>query len=397
MSTGPTLDSVCLFIVDCLHATAAVSASGYPLIRTPNIGRGRLQLEDVLRVNEEVYEQWTTRAMPQPGDLILAREAPAGNVAIIKNRENVCLGQRTVLLRPDPAKVDPDFLCYYLLADPQQGALLGSATGATAPHVNMKDIRGLPLRNLPRLENQQRIGATLCAYDDLIDNNQKRMKLLEEAARLLYQEWFVRLKFPGHEHTPIVNGVPQGWRRKVLGDICCQIRETVLPKDLEPDTPYIGLEHIPRRSISLTDWGAVATVTSAKHRYKAGDILFGKIRPYFHKVGIAFTDGVSSSDSIVIRAMPEELRSFVLMTVASDPFVAETSQSMREGSKMPRADWKLMTKYPVGLPPEPLMKSFGETITVVTDQLRNLCFQNRKLQEARDLLLPRLMSGEVAV
>jgi len=119
-----TLNSVSLLIEDCLHATAPVVEEGYPLIRTPNIGKGRFNLNGVFRVTEDIYEKWTRRAIPQDDDLILAREAPAGNVAIVKNGEKVCLGQRTVLIRPDPTKVDPNFLCYYLLAPKQQGFLL---------------------------------------------------------------------------------------------------------------------------------------------------------------------------------------------------------------------------------------------------------------------------------
>ncbi len=392
-----TLDSVCQCIVDCLHGTAPVTDEGYPLIRTPNIGKGRFDFTDVYRVTQETYDRWTSRAVPQDGDLIFAREAPAGNVAIVKNDEKVCLGQRTVLIRPDSTKVDPDFLCYYLLAPRQQAALLSTATGVTAPHVNMKDIRQLILTDLPDIKVQRHIGALLATYDDLLENNRRRMVLLEDAARLLYQEWFVRLRFPGHEHVKIVKGVPEGWMRKALGDICVEIRESVLPSELEPDTPYIGLEHLPRRSISLTEWATAETVTSTKHRYISGDILFGKIRPYFHKVGMAFTDGVASSDAIIIRPDSNEFRELVLMTVSSDRFVAEASQTMREGSKMPRADWKLMVKYPVAIPPKGLLTGFSETISAITDQLKVLGFQNRKLKAARDLLLPRLMSGEMAV
>ncbi len=236
----------------------------------------------------------------------------------------------------------------------------------------------------------------LSSYDDLIENNRRRMALLEESARLLYQEWFVRLRFPGHEHTRIVFGVPAGWKRKTLGDLCREIRETVAPDALEPDTPYIGLEHLPRRSISLGEWGTAEQVTSSKHRFRAGEILFGKIRPYFHKVGVAFVDGVASSDAIVIRPVDEKLHSLVLMTVASDEFVAVTAQQMKEGSKMPRADWKQMQRYVVPLPPDGLLENFESVICPVVEQLKVLCFANQKLRAARDLLLPRLMSGELA-
>lgn len=399
MSVQPpqSLSDVCEFIVDCLHATAPTEADGYPLIRTPNIGKGRLDLTYVYRVSEETYQTWTKRAVPEPGDLILAREAPAGNVAIVKEGEKVCLGQRTVHLRPNRAKVDPHFLCYFLLAPSQQGKLLAGETGATAKHVNMKDIRRLELADLPSLSTQRAAGSLLAAYDDLIESNRRRMALLEEAARQLYIEWFVRLRFPGHEHTPVTNGVPEGWERKTLAHICTDIRETASPDGLEPDTPYIGLEHIPRRSITLSEWGWAGQVTSTKHRFCAGEILFGKIRPYFHKVGIAFVDGVASSDAIVIRSASDELRGLVLMTVSSDPFVAQASQTMREGSKMPRADWKLLKTYPVVIPTTGLLTFFNGAIESITNQLRTLTFQNQKLRAARDLLLPRLISGEIAV
>jgi type I restriction enzyme S subunit len=154
---------------------------------------------------------------------------------------------------------------------------------------------------------------------------------------------------------------------------------------------------MPRRSISLTEWGTAEQITSSKLRFVTGDILFGKIRPYFHKVGIAFTDGVVSSDAFVIRPKTDDLKSFVLMIVSSDQFVADTSQAMREGSKMPRADWKQMVRYSVLTPPAGLLEDFTETITAITDQLRNLCFQNQKLRTARDLLLPKLMSGEILI
>ena len=150
--------------------------------------------------------------------------------------------------------------------------------------------------------------------------------------------------------------------------------------------------------LACTDSGDTAeSVTSTKHRYNGrrhrSSARFGQ---YFHKVGIAFTHGVASSDAIVIRPNSDDMRSFVLMTVSSDEFVKEASQTMREGSKMPRADWKLMTKYPVALPPVGLLESFSTTAAAITDQLRNLCFQNLNLKAARDLLLPRLMSGEIA-
>jgi type I restriction enzyme S subunit len=296
----------------------------------------------------------------------------------------------------DERHLNKRFLYYLFNTKHVRDQISATATGGKVRHTAPERIAQVLFRR-PPLDTQNSIADALSAYDSLIESNRRRMTLLEEAVRQLYREWFVRLRFPGHEHTRIINGVPEGWERKTLGDLCEEIRESVKPEALEPDTPYIGLEHMPRRSISLSEWGTAEQVTSSKHRFREGEILFGKIRPYFHKVGVAFLDGVASSDAIVIRPIEQKIRGFVLMTVSSDPFVAVTAQTMREGSKMPRADWKQMQAYPTPLPPDGLISSFEGAVQSVVVQLKTLAFANQKLRAARDLLLPRLISGEITV
>jgi type I restriction enzyme S subunit len=267
---------------------------------------------------------------------------------------------------------------------------------AAVPGIDRNVLHEVKVR-VPDPDSQKVISEKIQAYDESIENNRRRMELLEKAARLLYQEWFVRLKFPGHEHTRITKGIPEGWRVLPLNEICPDLRDAANPADLEGDTPYIGLEHMPRRSITLHEWGRAEEVTSTKLRFKSGDILFGKIRPYFHKVGFALTDGVSSSDSIVLRPVAEIFHSFALLTVSSDWFVAVVSKTAKEGSKMPRADWNLMEKHKILVPPNSIMVALQEIVTPMIEQLRMLAFANQKLRAARDLLLPRLMSGEITV
>lgn len=296
----------------------------------------------------------------------------------------------TTLWSKDLKGNDPKYVYYFLHTLDFKRFDVGNSN----PTLNRNHIHDLTV-TIPPDHIQLAIASILSNYDDLIENNRRRMALLEDAARQVYLEWFVRLRFPGHEHTRIVEGVPEGWERKKLGDICYDVRDAVLPEALDPDTPYVGLEHMPRRSISLIEWGNAEQVSSMKLRFKEGEILFGKIRPYFHKVGIAFVDGVASSDTIIIRPNDESLNGLVLMTVSSDAFVANTSQTMKEGSKMPRADWKQMKKYSVVVPPHGLLSTFNDTIGSITAQLKNLTFQNQKLRTARDLLLPKLMSGDL--
>lgn len=388
---------LCLLAVDCVNKTAprVEYETPYKMIRTTNIKGGYVSLADVGYVTEETFEKWTRRSKPEFGDVILTREAPVGEVGRFTSLDtNVFLGQRLFHYRANPAVLDWNYLAYVLQSHEVQGRLRSMGFGATVEHIKVGDAEHLPVP-CPPLDIQKRIGSKLAAFDDLIENNRRRMALLEESARLLYREWFVRLRFPGHEHTRVVDGVPQGWTTKTLGDLCIEVRESVLPDALEPDTPYIGLEHMPRRSISLNEWGKAEQVTSSKHRFRAGEILFGKIRPYFHKVGVAFVDGVASSDAIVIRPTDEAFHSLVLMTASSDEFIAVTSQAMKEGSEMPRADWKQMQAYLAPLPPSGLLSTFDGVIQPILAQLKTLTFANQKLRAARDLLLPKLMSGEL--
>jgi type I restriction enzyme S subunit len=151
------LSEFCELVVDCEHKTAPTQEEGIPSIRTPNIGKGKLILDGVYRVSEDTYREWTRRAEPQPGDLILAREAPAGNVVVIPENLRVCLGQRTVLIRPNLKIFEPEFLVWLLLQSKMQQKLLAHSRGATVQHVNMKDIRALDVGAIPPLLVQRNI------------------------------------------------------------------------------------------------------------------------------------------------------------------------------------------------------------------------------------------------
>ncbi len=389
------LNDVCELIVDCPHSTEPDEGEGYPIIRTPNIGVGYLDLEGVQRVSKAAYDRRNIRAVPRPNDLILAREAPAGNVGIIREGMEVCLGQRTVLIRPKAEKVSPLFLNYYLNAPKQRHALLSNSNGATVSHVNMPIIRNLVI-GLPDRETQDRIADVLSAYDELIENNRRQIKLLEEAAQRLYKEWFIDLKFPGHETTPIVDGLPEWWRMGCLGE-CCALIKTISKQDERTGNElYIGLEHMPKDSICLRAHGVAADVVGNKTEFRKGDVLFGKIRPYFHKVGFAQFDGVTSTDAIVMRAV-EGKQAFLLAVASSDEFVSYATATSKTGTKMPRADWAAMKSYQVPIPSADVASRFEnicESFLSAIAQCSSLIVAAR---EARDRLLPKLMSGEIEV
>ena len=363
----------------------------YPFIQTSDVKHSGLYIREYQQTySEEGLRQ--SKIWPA-GTLCITIAANIADTAILGI--DACFPDSVIGFTADENKSDVRFIKYLFDATIQQ-RVRQFTQGAAQDNLSQEKLLSIEFL-IPELQEQRRIASILSAYDDLIANNRRRIQLLEDAARLLYREWFVRLRFPGHEHAKIKDGIPEGWKRGPLGQLCVEVREICQPASLEPDAPYIGLEHMPRRSIALSEWGTTEQVTSSKHRFRENDILFGKIRPYFHKVGIALTEGIASSDAIVIRPASQELLPLVLMVTSSDAFVADTAQKMKEGSKMPRADWKQMTQYPVLYPSDNTLWALNDFIEPILQQIKTLVFSNRNLAVARDLLLPKLMSGEVAV
>ena len=391
---GPIRD-IALGIYDGPHATPKEADDGPIFLGIKNVTpQGTLDFSDIRHISETDYPKWTKRVVPQEDDIVFSYEATLHRYAIIPKGFRGCLGRRMALIRPDKTKVHPRFLHYYFMTPAWRMVVESNVvSGATVDRIPLIRFPDFELR-LPALLVQHRIASVLSTYDDLIENNRRRIRLLEQAARLLYREWFVHLRFPGREKVKVTDGVPEGWERKTLSELCTDVREAIDPRTIAPETAYIGLEHIPRRSITLHDWGKAAEVASNKFKFSEGDILFGKIRPYFHKVGFALVSGVTSSDAIVVRPIDSLLYHYVLFLLSSDEFIALISRTVREGSKMPRADWRLLLRSDFKCPAKSVLQLFNNTTEPICAQLRCLALHNKQLVKARDLILPRLMDRE---
>lgn len=385
------LEDVCELIADCPHTTAPDEGEGYPLIRTPNVGKGRLLLEGVHRVSKDIYDKRNMRAIPQKDDIIFAREAPAGNAALIREGQEVCLGQRTVLIRPDCEKVFPEYLVYYLLAPEQQYKLLGTANGATVAHVNLPVIRKMPIE-LPDIDVQQKIAGYISIYDDLIENNQRQIKLLEEAAQRLYKEWFVDLRFPGYEDCKIVDGVPVEWGKNKLDEIA----DVIMGQS--PKSEFYNKEHkgLPFHQ-GVGSYGARFVQddtysTSFTKVAEANSILFsvrapvGRLNITKNKIvigrGIAAINSKSGFQSYLFYALKE--RFFKDDILGNGAIFASISKNELLNQVFVIPDEKIMSAY------EKIAAALDKKIEVVDMQLQQLV-------EARDRLLPKLMNGEIEV
>jgi type I restriction enzyme S subunit len=287
----------------------------------------------------------------------------------------------------------------FLLACLNNADIKPFVTGAAQPKLSQGNLRLIEIP-LPPLPVQQGIAGILSAYDELIENSQRRIKILESMARALYREWFVHFRFPGHENHPRVASplgeIPQGWEVRKLGEIAEDMRRNVSKGQLKYSTPFVGLEHIPRRSLALDAWETTTELGSNKLEFKKGEVLFGKIRPYFHKVSVAPFDGLCSADTIVIRSRLPEHYAIVVTCVSSDEFVA-LATATSNGSKMPRANWSVLEEHPIAIPTLSIARQFSAVVDPAIQQMQALIFQIQNLRRTRDLLLPRLLSGQIDV
>jgi type I restriction enzyme S subunit len=269
---------------------------------------------------------------------------------------------------------------------------------------------------LPPLEEQHRIVRILGALDDKIELNRRMSQTLESVARALFKSWFVdfdpvRAKaegrdagltedlanlFPDSLEDSKLGELPSGWRVSSLGDIATSPRLSVKPAEIDPDTPYIGLEHMPRKSIALVEWGRAESVESGKTAFHRGEILFGKLRPYFHKVGVAPVDGVCSTDIVVVTPKDDAWSGLVLGHASSGEFVDYTNATS-SGTKMPRTSWSDMARFPLVEPPAALAAAFTEQIGPAVDRMISSIHEMRTLATVRDLLLPGLVCGRFSL
>ncbi len=398
--TESTLAEVCSLVTDGTHDTPKRVESGYPLIKAKEIAGGRIDFETCDQISETEHRKVIARSKPEYGDTLFTHiGASLGEAAFVNTTREFSI-KNIALFKPNPAVIVPRYLYYLVISPVFKGSAIGTKTGSAQPFLGLSQLRGHMVRYHRDLSTQQRIAGILSAYDELIENNQRRIRILQEMARSLYREWFVHFRYPDHESVPLVDSslgqIPQGWEVKKLGDIAEDMRRNIPKGQLDEPEPYVGLEHIPRRSLALDAWETASELGSSKLAFKKGEVLFGKIRPYFHKVSIAPFDGLCSADTIVIRARQPEHYAIVVGCVSSDEFVAHATATSN-GSKMPRANWSVLEEYPVVIPTLAVVRQFSAIVEPAIQQMQTLIFQTTNLRRTRDLLLPRLLSGQVKI
>jgi type I restriction enzyme S subunit len=374
-------------IIDYRGKSPEKTTHGIPLITAKIVKNGWIEKPaEFISVSD--FDGWMRRGMPEPGDVVMTTEAPLGEIAQLDSRK-VALAQRLITLRGKPGLLDNNFLKFAMQSEFIQQQLKARATGTTVLGIRQSELRRV-LLPVPPLAEQNDIAKCLGSLDGRIDLNRRMNETLEEIARAIFKSWFGGLQ-------PVsVADQRDGWKDGEFGDVAENIRIQVTPDSLAETTPYIGLEHMPRKSIALTEWGTTESLASNKFAFKSGDILFGKLRPYFHKVGVAAVDGVCSTDVLVIRPKHPVWFSFVLGHASSSEMVDFTNAGST-GTKMPRTNWDELRRFRLSIPPSELAQTFNAAAFPLVQRIQANIHESRTLASARDALLPKLVSGQIRI
>ena len=396
-----------------LHKKDYVSI-GTPIITVEHLGENRILHEGVPCVSENdrlrLSKYWLKK-----GDIVFSRVGSVDRRALVRDTEDGWLfSGRCLRVRPNANLIDAGFLSYFYGLPSFKEHMRSVAVGATMPSLNTQILSDIRVPHPKSLEEQRAIAHILGTLDDKIELNRRMNVTLEAMARALFTSWFVdfdpvRAKMEGRDTglpKDIANlfpdrlvdselgEMPEGWETGLLGDVAEQPRRSVPPWKIAPGTPYIALEHMPKNRIALSAWGNGNGLASNKFAFKQGEILFGKLRPYFHKVGVAPVNGVCSTDIVVVAPRAPQWFGLVVGHVSSADFIHYTDAGST-GTKMPRTSWTDMALYELVLPPEPVAAAFTEMVQPAIDRIITQIHESRGLVALRDTLLPKLVSGEL--
>ena len=376
------LKDCCNSITDGDHLAPPKTKEGIPFITIANFDSyNRIDFTNTHFVSKEYYSKLDEKRKAKPNDIIYSVVGSFGKPILIKDEPEFVFQRHIAILKPKKDVVDPYFLYYTMLSRDFFMQADSVAVGAAQRTISLTALRNMNVV-LPELHKQRTISTILSRYDSLIENYQKQIKLLEEAAQRLYKEWFVDLRFPGYEDTPVVDGVPEGWEKKKLGEVSEFRRgKTITKKDtIDGNIPVIagGLEpayycnkyNTSNRVITISGSGANAGFT----------------RMYY--------ENVWASDCSYVDSASTEYLHFTYCFLLSNK---KAIDNMQKGSAQPHVYAKDINRLDVVVPDLSILDRFEFQASSIFDKIKNAVNQIKKLTEARDRLLPKLMSGEIEV
>lgn len=379
-----TLQELCLNITDGKHGDCENEEnSGYYFISCKDIFDGQINYKNARQITKADFEETHKRTMLEVDDILLTNSGTIGRMAFVTDREattKTTFQKSVAIIKPDKQKVLPRYLYYQLQNCVPQ--FINSSNGSAQKNLLLSTMRTFQIEIEENREKQEKIANTLSAYDDLIENNQKQIKLLEEAAQRLYKEWFVDLRFPGHENTEIVDGVPEGWIKEEIGKIIKKVHRT---------KQIVASEYKDEGSIPIVDQSRafVAGYTNdleARVDFGIPIIVFGDHTRIVKLIQFPFAKGADGTQLIISDCleMPQRLLYCSIMNVdLSNYHYARHFKYLKEEKIM--------------IPTVKVANEFENNVTGIFSKIQNCRDEIIRCQKTRDLLLPKLMSGEVEV
>jgi type I restriction enzyme, S subunit len=313
--------------------------------------------------------------------------------------EHLPLMMNTSVIRfhsADRAILNDDYLYAFLRSPDFHGQVNAFVIGGAQPNFGPSHLKQMTIP-VPSLRDQERIANVISSYDDLIENNRRRMALLEESARLLYQEWFIRLRFPGHEHVRFTNGLPEGWKQEFLGEVA-EINQASLGGSFDGEIDYIDISAVtPGQINETTHYHFKEAPSRARRIVQHGDIIWSCVRPNrkSHAVIWRPSPNLIASTGFAVITPVRVPTSYLLQATTTPDFVGYL-ENHAKGAAYPAVVAGDFERAKLIIPPKSLLDALNDFGEPVIDQLHNLRQQSQKLRTARDLLLPRLMSGEIS-
>jgi len=337
----------------------------------------------------------------EPGDIVIARTgATVGHAKLIRGSEPSVFASYLVRIRVDPEKSDPGYIGRIVESEVYKRFVLSRVGGAAQPNANAKVLSSFQLP-IPEKATQSRIASILSAYDDLIENNRRRIQLLEESARLLYREWFVRLRFPGHKYVKIINGVPEGWEKSTvsgLGKIVTgKTPSTKTPENFGGNIPFVKTPDMHRSRVVVETEKLLSERgenTQANKTLPVGSILVACIGARLGVVSITCKPCQTNQQINAVIPSHDHYRYYGLFALID---IKPRLEAMGGGATMPNVNKSKFASIPIFIPSQILLQEFQKFASYTFQQIQLLHQQNVALAQARDLLLPRLMNGEIKV
>ena len=395
------LSDCCISIADGDHQAPPKSDSGVPFVTISNINASnQFDFTNTMFVPQEYYDGLDSKRKAQKGDILYSVVGSFGIPVYMKETVPFVFQRHIAILRPNDT-ILPQFLYYTMLSRDFYMQADAAALGAAQRTISLSALRNMKIA-VPPLDEQQKIVANLSAFDDLIENNQKQINLLEEAAQRLYKEWFVDLRFPGHETTSVVDGVPEGWHKGKISDFV-PTSSGGTPSRTHPEY-YSNGTNLWVKTQELND-GFIfdteekitddAIKNSSAKIIPQGSILMAMYGATIGKIGIAATELTCNQACCVFNLSKIKYATSYLYCWLKDNRDFFVSQG--KGAAQPNLSQAMIKNFDVLIPTADILTTFSQVTDTLLELSAKLHLQNRDLIEARDRLLPKLMSGEIEV